>query len=567
MKSSLFAVAGAKEAARIRGTETSKIPTLREFLVGAWENVLHPSEKLDLEGAWYIDLICEELTLLTIGTLRRLGETGVVDRLLAPFGIDDERLDQSLTETRKLLINIPPRCTKSTLANVCWPCWEWLVMPWMTDMCISYSQNLASEHNNDRRKIIESTWFKSLGRGITLSSSLNRITEFESNYLGKMVGRGLNAGVTGGGGIRLIFDDPNDPNKVESEVVRDKTGKSFRDYSSTRLNNPSLACVLVVQQRTHQKDVSGLILAEPEEWRVIIIQMESEREEVFRFPLSGRTVHRKVGDLMHPSRFPDSVIAGLKRLVDIWAGRYQQRPNAAGGTYFKFENWRLYAILPPVDRTMLSVDCTFDDTPGSDNVAMGVISQCSNVRTGIDATGNTIYESEYYLRHVEQKQRDFVETEAAIKLILAKFPSITTKLIENKANGPAIINRLSSTVPGLTAFRPGRSGKKERASAVSPIQHRKDILIPISDQYRPALIELGMNSISVADWWTIYPPTTTATAECIPVDPSFKEFLEDLALFPVGAHDDYVDMLTQSILWSEGNNLSDGWNGFGLTAI
>jgi phage terminase large subunit-like protein len=539
-----------RELSRLKALNKVAIPPLRAFVIGAWNHVLHPSEALNLEGAWYVDLVCEELTLITVGTLRRLGRFDLVDQLLAPFGKTNATLPDDLTATKNLLINIPPRCTKTTIVTICWPCWEWLLMGWLPDLCLSYGQNLASEHNDDRRKLIESDWYKGFARDIKLSRSLNRITEFENDQRGKMVGRGLNAGVTGGGGIRIIFDDPNDPNTVESDPIRSRTAAAFWDYSTTRRNNPELCAVVVVQQRTHDRDVSGLVLEDPEGWRIVIIQMESEQQTQFVFPLSDRVLNLAPGDIMHPTRFGPEVIKGLKRNPQIWAGRYQQRPTASGGGMFKFANWRLYAELPrQLDRTILSIDTTFGSGPNSDYVAIGVIAQKLNVRTIEGPDGESIKEHEYYLRHVRRGQWDIMETEAEIHQTIKEFPSALTRLIENKANGPAIISRLNTVVKGLVPFNP-RSSKLERAASIQPIQHRGDVLIPIAEWAKPALLEMGLDSISVEDWWALNSPPSKVTAH-IPVDESFRVFLDELALFPVGANDDQVDMLSMGLIWLE----------------
>jgi phage terminase large subunit-like protein len=557
----------ASELERLDQVDKIEIPSLRDFLIGAWSNVLHPSEDLDLDGAWYVDLICEELTLLTIGTLRRLDRVDAINELLRPFGTDNDRLPQELTETKNLLINISPRCTKSTIVNVCWPCWEWLVMGWLPDLCLSYGQGLASEHNANRRTLIESDWYKGFARDIKLSRSLNRITEFENDQRGKMVSRGLNAGVTGGGGIRIIFDDPNDPNTVESDVIRAKTTASFQDYSTTRRNNPELCVVVVVQQRTHDRDVSGVILDDPEGWRVVVIQMECERDTEFVFPLSGRIVEMRPGDLMHPSRFSPEVIKTLKKNPAVWAGRYQQTPNVTGGGMFKFANWRLYAELPKVDRTALSLDATFTGGPDSDYVSIGVISQKLKVRQSIGVDGQLVDEHEYYLRHVRRAQLDITGTEQQLMQVIQEFPSATIRLIENKANGTPIISRLQSVIPGIEPFNPGRASKIERAAAVQPIQYRGDVLIPIAEWAKPALIEMGINSISIEDWWALNPPVSRSTAAHIPVDDSFKCFLDELALFPVAANDDQVDMLSMALIWMESNRPKTAWRGFGSRSI
>ena len=550
------------ELKRLDAAAETPIPTLRDFLAGAWNNVLHPAEPLNLDGAWYVDLVCQELTLQSIGTLKRLGHTELANQLLTPYGLTIDLLPEELTQKKNLLINIPPRCTKTTLVTICWPCWEWLFMGWLPDLCLSYGQNLASEHNDDRRKVIESDWFKAFNRRLTLSRSLNRITEFENEKRGKMVGRGLNSGVTGGGGNRIIFDDPNDPNTVESDPVRERTARGFLDYSTTRRNNPAICVIVVVQQRTHDQDVSGIILREPDDWRVIIIQMEAEKHTQMVMPLSGTVIDRPPGDIMHPSRFTEEVIKGLKRQPSIWAGRYQQHPDVTGGGMFQLANWRLYAELPKLTQSVISCDATFKDTPDSDYVAIGVISQRRNARYVLGPDNKKIAEHQYFLRHVRRGQMDIIKTESNILQVVQEYPMATTNLIEDKANGPAIISRLNTVVPGLQAFSPGKSSKMERAASIQPIQHRGDVLVPIAEVHRAAFLEMGVESISIKEWWDIFPPPSTTTAEFAPVEPSVKEFLNELALFPVGANDDQVDMLSMALLWLEQNKVRGGGSGF-----
>jgi phage terminase large subunit-like protein len=353
---------------------------------------------------------------------------------------------------------------------------------------------------------------------------------------------------------------------VESEAIRAKTAAAFWDYSTTRRNNPELCAVVVVQQRTHDRDVSGLILDDSEGWRVIVIQMEAEHQTTFQFPLSSRVIERQPGELMHPTRFGPDVVKGLKRNPAVWAGRYQQTPVVTGGGMFKFANWRLYAELPDLDRTILSIDTTFSNAPGSDYVAISVIGQKRNVREVPGADGQSIKEHEYYLKHVRRGQWDITETEAQLHQTIRQFPSALTRVIENKANGPAIISRLSTVISGLEPFNP-KSSKMERASAIQPIQYRGDVLIPIADWARPALLEMGRNSISIEEWWELHPPPSRSTAQYVPVDDPFKCFLDEAALFPVGAHDDQVDMLSMGLLWMEQNVPQDGWFGIGVTRI
>lgn len=551
----------------LQAKQSLPLPTLREFIIGAWQNVLHPSEPLETEGAWYIDLICEWLTVLTVGTAIRMNDRDLADKLLAPYDLIIEDLSEELIKARQLLINISPRCSKSTIVTVCWACWEWLVMPWLTYMCMSYDQSLASDHNDDRRKIIQSNWYQQLAGGMLLSSSKNRVTEFQNQAQGQMVGRGLNAGVTGGGGMRLIFDDANDPNKVESDAVRSRASKAFKDYSITRRNNPRLAVVVNVQQRTHDRDISGEVLDNPEGWISVIIPMEAEQHERIEFPLSKRVIERAPGDLMHPERFDAEICSSLKKQPWIWAGRYQQRPQISGGGIFKIRNWRLYAELPNLDRTILSVDAAFKKTDTSDFVAIGVIGQLLNVRTVLDLEGNDIPEHQYYLPYRWKAQAGITDTENAIKATAQRYPQAFIKLIEDKANGSAIVERLERIMHGITAYSPGSNSKEARAAAAQPVQFRGDVCLPIADWAKPALQSMGVQTITIGEWWDLYPPAHESNAEHAPVEDWVKDLIDEAALFPSAANDDQVDMLVQAINWLESQPVPSGWSGFSSESI
>lgn len=541
----------------------ASIPALRQFVEEAWSEVLHPSEPLELDGAWYIDLICEWLTVITVSNAVGVGRSDIADLLLRPYGLTSETTPAWLLEIKRLSINISPRCSKSTIVTVCWPCWEWLVMRWITYMCLSYDQGLASDHNDDRRSIIRSDWYQKLSGGMALSNSKNRITEFKNDAQGQMVARGLNAGVTGGGGLRIIFDDGNDPNKVESLPLRTKAAKSFRDYSVTRANNPQQIYVVNVQQRTHAEDISGIIESDPD-WYRVVIPMEAEKYEVLDFPLSGQSVIREPGHLMHPERFPPSVISTLKRNSLLWAGRYQQRPMTAGGGMFKIGNWRLYVDLPACDRTILSCDATFKKSDGSDFVVIGAIAQKCNVRSFTGTDGKLIQEHDYYLPGLWRAKAGITDTQNGLREMAAKYPEAITKLIEEAANGHAIIEQMSSSMHGITGYKPGSESKLSRAGAIQPIQDapRHSILLPIADWAKAAVISMGRDSITLAEWWALHPPAHKSTAEHAPVDDWVKNFIDELALFPNGANDDQVDMLSQGINWLEASAIVPN---FGVT--
>ena len=229
------------------------------------------------------------------------------------------------------------------------------------------------------------------------------------------------------------------------------------------------------------------------------------------------------GELLWPSRFgPEDVTQAKLRLGSYaYAGQFQQHPSPAEGGIIKRQWWRFWqpveAKLPPVpiknsdgevemrqaiplpfklDEEIQSWDMTFKDTKGTDFVAGG----CWG-RKGADA----------FLLDQDRARRDFPSTVAAVEAFTKRHPKATAKLIEDKANGPAVIASLRHKVPGLIAVEP-QGGKVARAHAVSPYIESGNVYLP-----HPA----------IAPWvWG---------------------FIDECAAFPNGSNDDQVDQMTQAL--------------------
>lgn len=423
--------------------------SLSEFCKQGWK-ILEPATPLAWN--WHHDLICWHLTRVKNGELRRL------------------------------LINVMPRSLKSLIVSVFFPCWQWLHEPSKAFLCMSYSGDLANEHSQKRRRIIESEWYKKLpgyvdgltleeGRPPELADDKNRIKEFENEARGVMIARGLEGSVTGTGGNVLLFDDPNNPEEVESDTIRQRALKNFKDYSVTRQNDPKLAACIVVQQRTHEEDVSGYVLsklAEAHGWKVIILPTKALEEESFTYSVIDsetleeleQTVTRAPGDFLHPERFGEAedLEARIALGSYMYAGRHQQRPAPAEGGIFP-NKWRYYEQLPKQYQLALSVDASF----GSKSKTASYVS-----------IGLWAIDYPRFYRVAQRRDRlTFSETKQAIREMLQTWEpvvgAVNTKLIEKKANGAAIIEDLTAEYPGMIPIEVGDADKKARAIAISPM--------------------------------------------------------------------------------------------------
>jgi predicted phage terminase large subunit-like protein len=187
-----------------------------------------------------------------------------------------------------------------------------------------------------------------------------------------------------------------------------------------------------------------------------------------------------------------------------YAGQFQQRPARAGGLIFQREWFRFYDDLPPLDDYAQSWDMSFKDTPNSDSV-VGLVAG----RRGVDV----------YLMDRVKGQWGFSESSRQVLLLMAKHPRASTILIEDSANGPAIIDALGHVVSGIVAVQP-EGGKLARAQAVQP------------------QVEAG----------NIYLPNPCPGGRLVPGREWVEDFVHQLTVFPRGAHDDDVDAFTQLLV-------------------
>jgi predicted phage terminase large subunit-like protein len=387
------------------------------------------------------------------------------------------------------------------------PVWEWTDTPELRFMFASYASQLATEHSVNRRRILESDWYKSNWPEVKLTTDQNVKTAYENSARGKMIATSVGASATGMGGNRLIGDDVLNPEEADSDVKRTASIDFMDKTLSTRLNDKKRDVIIYVMQRLHESDPTGHILAKDldHEWVHLCIPEEARERTIVRFPRSGRDIVREVGDILWPEREGPAELASVKTALGTtnYEAQYQQNPTPPGGAVFKQHWWRFYKELPRMDEMIQSWDLTYDDTKDSDFVVGQVWG-----RVG----------SEKYLIDQVRTQADMPSTIRLIRLLSAKWPQTNAKLIEKKANGAAAIKMLRKEIPGLLPINP-RSSKLVRAKSVTPT------------------IEAG----------NVFLPALNVETEL--VEPWVAEFIDEHSKFRGDdkGHDDQVDACTQAL--------------------
>jgi predicted phage terminase large subunit-like protein len=256
--------------------------------------------------------------------------------------------------------------------------------------------------------------------------------------------------------------------------------------------------MVIVMQRVHENDLAGHVVQQGgyEE-----LKLPAEYEGHKQLTCIGwKDPRTESGELLWPERFGAEEIERLKRTLGSYAaaGQLQQRPSPAEGGVLKRHWWKFYREAPrPFSEVIQSWDCAFKDTRTSDFVVGQVWG-----RHGADK----------YLLDQVRGRMDCPATIQAVKRLSEKWPQAHAKLVEDKANGPAVIATLKHEIVGLIAVNP-EGGKEVRAHAVSP------------------QIEAG----------NVYLPDAT-------IAPWIGGFIDECAAFPNGAYDDQVDAMSQALV-------------------
>ena len=391
-----------------------------------------------------------------------------------------------------LVLSCPPQHGKSLTVTETFP--SWYVGKYPDRRCIiaCYNDDFAGKFGRRNKGKIEE--YGQFIFDIKLKKSSDRDMEI-SNHNGSIITRGIMSGITGNSGDLIIIDDPiKNRQEADSPTYRERLWEEWMNSIKTRTQANTK--IIIIQTRWHEDDLSGRVIENENYVEVLNIPVEAEENDM---------LGRQVGDALCPeigkgnewlqafkqSYINDATSGGIR----TWNALYMGRPTSAEGNMFKREWWKYYNKLPDnIQLLGISVDATFKDSDTSDFVAIEVWGKLNG---------------DYYLIDLIKKRMDFPETLRAIRYMADKYPNKHSILVEDKANGSAIISMLKHEIGGIIPITPKES-KIARANAITGIVEGGNVYLP-----------------EYADFT--------------------GEFVEEFASFPNGAHDDVVDACTQFI--------------------
>jgi predicted phage terminase large subunit-like protein len=270
-------------------------------------------------------------------------------------------------------------------------------------------------------------------------------------------------------------------------------------------------------QRLHEEDLSGHILAKESEEGWVHLRLPQEYESVThcKTSLPFEDPRTEEGELLFPERFPPEVLVTEKRVLGSYgyAGQHQQRPSPAEGGIYKrawfnrrwvrkgasteIPGMEVQIIPDRFDQMAMIADCAFKDTDTSDRVAIGVWGK----------KGPNLF-----LLDLRWDQMGLTTTIATFNDLAQKWPMVRRKMIEDKANGTAVIEVLKKKLPGVMPIdsKETSGGKDARIHAASPDFEAGNVWIPTD-----------------APW--------------------VADYIEECVTYPAGAHDDALDMSSYAV--------------------
>src|SRR6516164_7852752 len=404
-------------------------------------------------------------------------------------------------ESRRVIINLPPRHLKSLMASVAFPAWCLGHDPSVQILWVSYAQDLADKLARDCRGIMMSPWYRRIFR-TCLAPHRQAVEEFITTRQGYRLATSTGGVLTGRGADFILIDDPLKPDEALSDAQRKTANDWFSHTLYSRLNDKRSGAIVIIMQRLHEDDLVGHVLAQ-EPWEVVCFPAIAGADEVHRIETiwGPRWFRRRQGEALHPEREPLDTLDRIRRSVGEYnfAGQYQQSPAPLGGGLVKaewFKRYRENERPERFDRIVQSWDTANKATELSD----------FSVCTTWGIKGKNLFLLGVFRRRLEYP---------ALKRAVREQQSLycaTEVLIEDKASGTQLIQEL--IVDGCH----------------SVTRYQPDCEKIMRMHAQTAIIENGFVQIPEAAPW-------------------IAEYLHEMSVFPKGKHDDQVDSTAQFLDW------------------
>jgi predicted phage terminase large subunit-like protein len=413
-------------------------------------------------------------------------------------------LDRCRTgETKRLIINLPPRTLKSHAASVAFPAWLLGQDPTIQIICASYGQDLADKHARDCRTLMNSDFYKRLFPAAALSEAKLAVNDFMTSDQGFRMSTSVGGVLTGRGADVIILDDILKPEDALSETRRKAANEWYFSTLLSRLNSKKHGVIIIVMQRLHQEDLVGEV-TDREPWEVLSLPAIAIDDEEYRYAnlFGEKSFARNAGEALHPERDSVETYEKIREAVGEYnfQSQYQQSPMSREGGLIKKSWLKFYepGRFPSdvLEWTIQSWDTACKIGDAND------FSVCTTWK---------LIGRDYYLVDVFRERLTYPELKRRAVELFNKFRPFKV-VIEDQASGTALIQEIASEgVYCAEAYK--------RA--------------PGSDK----LVRFAAHSIKFENGRVFLPNQT----------PWLDEYIREITGFPGSKHDDQVDSTSQAL--------------------
>lgn len=245
--------------------------------------------------------------------------------------------DVAAKKSPRLILQMPPRAGKSTIASVAFPAWHLGNYPTHEIISCSYSTSLAMTFSRKVRNMLREDSYGAVFPKTELDPDSQSAEAWLTTLGGGYVSAGVGSGITGRGATILLMDDPlKNAEEAKSDVVKEAMREWYASTAYTRLAPGG--GVILIMTRWAEDDIAGWLLSEAEaggeQWEVIKYPAIAEEDETYR----------DKGEALHPERYDLPALERIRKAVGprVWNALYQQNPTPDTGDYFTTSMFQYY---------------------------------------------------------------------------------------------------------------------------------------------------------------------------------------------------------------------------------
>lgn len=413
-----------------------------------------------------------------------------------------ERIIRKEEKEEDIIVNIPPRTSKSLITNVSLLPWMWIKDPTLPMISISFDEDLILLNAQYSKDIINTQEYQMMfGDRFKIRREYDSKGFFMNDKGGFKMSKTTGSNITGHKGVVIVVDDPQNPKTSESEVFRKQVTEYYTKSLYNRLTPINLGVRIIIMQRLHEDDLTGYLLKNnPENYRHICLPATlSQKVQPTSF------VEKYKNGLLDPIRLSQKTLLGFKKTLGSrgYSGQYDQNPAPDDGGIIKpewFDIVRPETLTRDINQDPIHffIDSAYTEKTENDPTAILVCYR----------SGNFIY-----ILDVVEVWMEFPQLIQFLIQYVQKFqyhPQNSKIFIEPKASGKSIAQQLRMvTMLNVVEMKPPENDKTTRAHSITPTLESR----------RVKLVEGSY----------------------------ITKFVEQLRLFPNASHDDMVDDLVNCV--------------------